>query len=216
MKDTPILSLSATRFAAGLLASLSVAVAFAQTSPVPTVRMRGVVQAVTATSVTVKDRSGEVVELVTNDKLVVSEVYPIALEDIKPGSFIGTAALPQPDGSLKAIAVTVFTEAQRNIPQGEFPFDLQPQSTMTNAIVSDVATLIAASGTGNGRKLQLKFKDLEKSLQVASDAPVVTSRPSNRSLLLPGASVSLFAQVIDGKPTALRVSAGKNGFALPY
>lgn len=59
-------------------------------------------------------------------------------------------------------------------------------------------------------------QDLEKSLQVTSDAPVVTSRPRDRSLLMPGASVSLFAQVIDGKPTALRVSAGKNGFALPY
>ena len=60
-----------------------------------------------------------------------------------------------PGGSLKAIAVTVFTEAQRNVPQGHFPFDLQPQSTMTNAIVSDVATLSAASGTSAGRKLQL-------------------------------------------------------------
>ena len=184
--------------------------------PAQTVRMRGVVQAVTANSVTVKDRSGEVVELVTNDKLVVSEVYPIVLEDIKPGSFIGTAALPQPDGSLKAIAVTVFTEAQRNVPQGHFPFDLQPQSTMTNAIVSDVATLSAASGTGAGRKLQLKYKDGEKALQVAPDAPVVTSRPGDRSLLVPGASVGVFAQVIDGKPTALRMNAGKNGFVLPY
>lgn len=59
-------------------------------------------------------------------------------------------------------------------------------------------------------------QDLEKSLQVASDAPMVTSRPSDRSLLVPGASVSLFAQVIDGKPTALRVRAGRNSFVLPY
>jgi hypothetical protein len=184
-----------------------------------TVRMRGVVQAITPVSMTVKDRSGEVVELVTTDKLVVTEVYPIALADIKKGSYIGTAALPQPDGTLKAIAVTVFTEAQRNVPDGHTPFNLQPHSTMTNAIVEDIGTLGDASGGGAGnagRQLQLKYKAGEKMLDVPADTPVVTSRPGNRNLLVVGASVSLFAQVIDGKPTALRVNAGKNGFPLPY
>ena len=215
MNPTPLPHLRRAAAAIALLASWAATMALAQNAPpAQTVRMRGNVVSVSAGAVTVKDRSGEVIELATNDKLVVTEVYPIALEDIKPGSFIGTAALPQADGSLKAIAVTVFTEAQRNVPQGHFPFDLQPQSTMTNAIVSDVATL--SSSAGAGRKLQLKYKDGEKALEVAPDAPVVTSRPGDRSLLVPGASVSVFAQVIDGKPTALRISAGKNGFALPY
>jgi hypothetical protein len=201
--------------ALSLMAATVVLPSLAQNAPpAQTVRMRGVVQAVTPNSVTVKDRSGEVVELATDDKLVVTEVYPIALEDIKPGSFIGTAAMPQADGSLKAIAVTVFTEAQRNVRQGHFPFDLQPQSTMTNAIVSDVATLTSA--TGAGRKLQLKYQDGGKTLQVPADAPVVTSRPSDRGLLVPGASVSVFAQLVDGKPMAQRISAGKSGFVLPY
>lgn len=62
----------------------------------------------------------------------------------------------------------------------------------------------------------LKYKEGEKTLIVPTDAPVVTFRPGDRSLLLPGASVSLSAQVIDGKPTALRINAGRNGFALPY
>lgn len=215
MNPTPLPHLRRAAAAIALLASWAATMALAQNAPpAQTVRMRGNVVSVSAGAVTVKDRSGEVIELATNDKLVVTEVYPIALEDIKPGSFIGTAALPQADGSLKAIAVTVFTEAQRNVPQGHFPFDLQPQSTMTNAIVSDVATL--SSSAGAGRKLQLKYKEGEKALEVAPDAPVVTSRPGDRSLLVPGASVSVFAQVIDGKPTALRISAGKNGFALPY
>jgi hypothetical protein len=183
------------------------------TPPPPTVRMRGTIQAVTPAGITVKDRSGEVVELALSDKLVVTEVYPIALADIQKGSYIGTAALPQPDGTLKAIAVTVFTESQRNVPQGHTPFNLQPQSTMTNAIVEDIGLL--SSGAA-GRRLQLKYQAGEKTLEVAADVPVVTSRPGDKSLLVAGASVSLFAQMIDGKPTALRVNVGRDRFALPY
>lgn len=183
--------------------------AFAQTAPAA-VRMRGNITALSAGMMTVKDRSGEVVELVLSDKLVVSEVYPITIEDIKPGSYIGTAAMPQPDGSQRAIAVSVFPEVSRGVGEGHRPFDLLPQSTMTNATVGDVVA------TSNGRQLQLKYKDGQKTLVIPVDAPIVTSRAGDRSLLVVGASVSLFAQVIDGKPTALRVNAGRNGFALPY
>ena len=175
--------------------------------------MRGNIVSVSATSLVVKDRSGEVVELALTDKLVVSEVYPIKLEDIKPGSFIGTAAMPQVDGTQRAIAVSVFPEAARGTAEGHRPFDLLPQSTMTNATVDDVAT---SSTSAAGRTLKLKYKDGEKTVVVPADAPIVTSRPADLSLLVAGASVSLFAQAIDGKPTALRINVGKNGFALPY
>jgi hypothetical protein len=202
--------------AAGLSILFSVPAWAQSTAPaqaVQRVSVRGVLEAVTPGSVTVRDRSGEIVEIAINDKLTIAEVYPLRLEDIQAGSYIGTAALPQPDGTLKAIAVTVFTEAQRNIPDGHFPFNLQPQSTMTNAVVDG---MVSVEGSGASRKLLLKYKGGEKALLVGPDTPVVTSRPSDRSLLVVGASVSLFAQVIDGKPTALRIGAGKNGFALPY
>jgi len=194
--------------ALGLAASLCAAQTPAPAAP--TVRLRGIVQSVTPLILTVKARGGEVVDLVLPEKLVVSEVYPISLADIQPGSFIGTAALPQADGTQRAIAVTVFPESARGTGEGHRPFDLQPQSTMTNATVADVV------GTASGRTLVLKYKDGEKTLIVPVDAPVVTFRPGDRSLLVPGASVSLTAQVVDGKPTALRVNAGRNGFVLPY
>ena len=194
--------------ALGLAASLCAAQTPAPAAP--TVRLRGIVQSVTPLTLTVKARGGEVVELVLPEKLVVSEVYPISLADIQPGSFIGTAALPQADGTQRAIAVTVFPESARGTGEGHRPFDLQPQSTMTNATVADVV------GNTSGRTLVLKYKDGEKTLIVPVDAPVVTFRPGDRSLLVPGASVSLTAQVVDGKPTALRVNAGRNGFVLPY
>jgi hypothetical protein len=66
------------------------------------------------------------------------------------------------------------------------------------------------------RSLKLKYKDGEKTVLVPLDAPIVTSKPADRSQLIMGASVSLFAQMLYGKPTALRIKAGRNGFALPY
>ena len=176
----------------------------------PTVRLRGTITSVTASSVTVRERSGEVIELVLPANLVISETYAMELAEIKPGSFIGVGAMPQADGTQRAIAVTVFPEAARGTGEGFRPFDYAPQSTMTNATVAD---MVAAP---DGRKLRLRYKDGEKIIVVPPGAPVVSFRPGDRALLVPGASVSLTAQEINGRPTAVRISAGRNGFAVPY
>jgi hypothetical protein len=129
---------------------------------------------VTPDNVTLKTRSGEVIVLALPASLVVSEVYPIELTDIKAGSFIGVGGLPQADGTQRAITVTVFPESARGTGEGR-PFDLVPPGT-----------------------------------------PIVTFRAADRSLLVPGASVSLTAQAIDGKPMVQRINAGRHGFNLPY
>lgn len=188
---------------------------WAQASSAPAastaVRLRGVVQAVAADTLTVKDRaSGEVLTLALPASLVVSEVFPIARSDIQPGSFIGTAAVPQPDGTRRAVAVMVFPEASRGTGEGDRPFDLLPQSTMTNATVAELTAV------GNGRELRLKHKDGEARIVVPDDAPIVSFKRSDRGLLVVGASVSVFALLVDGKPTAQRINAGRNGFVLPY
>lgn len=209
MTMTRLIPSSCSRRGAWLLA-LAVLLGLGAPATAQTVRLRGTVQSVTSTTLTLKERSGEVIELRLGDKLVIAEVYAITLADIRPGSFIGTAALPQPDGSQRAIAVTVFPESGRGTGEGHRPFDLQPQSTMTNATVAEVAA------TGAGRRVQLKYKDGEKTLVVPEGAPVVTFRPGDRSLLVPGASVSIAAQAVDGVPTAQRINAGRDGFVLPY
>jgi carboxymethylenebutenolidase len=175
-----------------------------------TVRLRGTLQAVTPGSVTLKTRGGEVVVLALPASLVVSEVYPIALADIQAGSFVGVGGMSQADGSQRAIAVTVFPESARGAGEGYRPFDLVPQSTMTNATVADLAT------APDGRKLHLKYKDGEQTVIVPPGTPIVTFRPADRSLLVAGASVSLTAQMVEGQPTAQRINAGRDGFALPY
>jgi hypothetical protein len=206
---------STTRYTVALALSLVAPLVLAQTT-VPTApaasaaRVRGTIQAVAPGTLTVKDRSGEVLELVLPPKVTVSEVYPMALADIQPGSFIGTAAMPQADGTERAIAVTVFPESARGAGEGHRPFDMLPQSTMTNATVADVVA------SPKGRTLQLKYKDGERAIVVPLDAPVVSFKPGDASLLVVGASVSLTAQLVDGKPTITRINAGRNGFQLPY
>lgn len=203
---------STTRYTVALALSLVAPLVLAQTTApaASAARVRGTIQAVAPGTLTVKDRSGEVLELVLPPKVTVSEVYPMALADIQPGSFIGTAAMPQADGTERAIAVTVFPESARGAGEGHRPFDMLPQSTMTNATVADVVA------SPKGRTLQLKYKDGERAIVVPLDAPVVSFKPGNPSLLVVGASVSLTAQLVDGKPTITRINAGRNGFQLPY
>lgn len=204
--------LSTTRYTVALALSLVASLCLAQTTApaASAVRVRGTIQAVAPGTLTVKDRSGEVLELVLPPKVTVSEVYPMALADIQPGSFIGTAAMPQADGTERAIAVTVFPESARGAGEGHRPFDLLPQSTMTNATVADVVA------SPKGRTLQLKYKDGTRAIVVPLDAPVVSFKPGDASLLVVDASVSLTAQLVDGKPTITRINAGRNGFQLPY
>ena len=177
------------------------------------VRIRGTIVRVDANTLVVQDRSGEVVSLARPADMAVSEVYRIKLADIKQGSFIGTAAMPQADGTQKALEVVVFPEAARGTGEGHRPWDLLPQSTMTNATVADLAA--APKSVRGGQQLRLTYKGGEKTVIVPPDVPVVTFRPGTDALLVPGAKVLVNAQEKNGTPTALRVTAGRNGFAPP-
>ncbi|UVH58271.1 hypothetical protein NWF24_02355 [Variovorax paradoxus] len=178
-----------------------------------TVRIRGTIVRVDANTLVVQDRGGEVVSLARPADLAVSEVYRIKLSDIKRGSFIGTAAMPQADGTQKALEVVVFPEAARGTGEGHRPWDLLPQSTMTNATVADLAA--APKSVRGGQQLRLTYKGGEKTVIVPPDVPVVTFRPGTDALLVPGAHVLVNAQEKNGTPTAMRVTAGRNGFAPP-
>ena len=203
-------------FSLALLASAPWALAQTAAPASPTVRVRATIEAIDAGSVTVKDRRGEVITLVRPADMAVSEVFPIALADIKTGSYVGTAAMPQPDGTQLALEVLVFPEAARGTGEGHFPWDLQPQSTMTNATVADLVA--APASVPGGQVLRLKYKDGEKIVIVPPNVPVVSFKPGKddeKALLVPGAKVMITAQEKDGKPTALRVIVGRNGFVPP-
>ncbi|MFC5522330.1 hypothetical protein [Polaromonas jejuensis] len=199
-----------------LLAGTACAQAQAPAPANPSVRLRATIEKVEPGSLTVKARSGEVLTLVRPADMVVSEVFPLALADIKAGSYIGTAAMPQADGTQRALEVVVFPESARGTGEGHRPWDLLPQSTMTNATVADLAA--APSSVPGGKKLLLKYPGGEQTVIVPPDVPVVSVRPGKddeKALVVPGAQVLITAEVRDGKPTALRMIVGRNGFAPP-
>lgn len=190
-------------------------VATASATQQPTVRIRGTLVSVDAQQLVVKDRSGETVTLARVAGLPVTEVYPVELADIKQGSYVGTAAMPQPDGTQKALEVQVFPQSMRGSGEGHRPWDLQPESTMTNATVAHLAPAPASAGGAGGRELKLSYPGGDKTVIVPDDVPIVSFRPADASLLVPGAKVMITAQDRNGTPTALRVLAGRDGFAPP-
>ncbi len=158
----------------------------------------------------VKTRSGESLTVKLADNFAVSAVAKRDLAAVVPGTFIGTATLTQPDGTLQALEVLIFPESARGSGEGHYPWDLQPGSMMTNATVADVVAVDTA------RKLTLKYKDGEKVVIVPPDAPVVTFEPGDRAMLVPGAHVMFGAtKQPDGTLTAGRVNVGKDGLVPP-
>ena len=191
-----------------LALALTCSFVFAQTPP-PTQRLRGTVKSFDGSTLVVVERSGETITLVLAEAFGVNEVVPIEPAAIQSGSFVGIASMPNADGTLRALEVLVFPEAARGTGEGHSPWDLQPGSTMTNATVAELAA------SPQGRSLKLRYKDGEKAVLVPDNVPIVTFKPGDRALLVPGAKVVVFAQLRDGKPTALRALAGRNGFAPP-
>lgn len=173
-------------------------------------RVRGTIEKIDAQAMTVKSRDGRDLEIRLAENLNVSGVIKAPLSDIRPGSFVGAAALQQADGTLKAIEVLIFPESARGSGEGHYAWDLLPESTMTNATVAETVAGVS------GPILTLRYKDGEKKIVVPSDAPIVTFVPGDRSLLKPGTAVFLSATPqADGKLTAARVAAGKDGVVPP-
>ena len=191
------------------MVAASTAYAIAQKTPVPT-RVRGAIEAVDGDMLTVKSRSGEDVKLHMTSDLRIVGITKISLSDIKVGSFVGTTTVPGPDGTPTAVEVHVFPEDMRGTGEGSRPYDLKPNSTMTNATVSE-------SVVGNdGHTLLVKYKDGEKKVLVTPETPVVTYVSADKSDLKAGAKVIAFMkQLPDGSFETNRVSVGRDGLTPP-
>ncbi len=173
------------------------------------VRVRGTIDAVNAQSLQVTARDGQKITLALAPSAVITAVVAANIADIKPGSYIGTAAIPQADGSLVALEIQLFPESMRGVSEGQHPWDLQPNSTMTNGTVGDVVVT-------EGRTLTLHYKDGEKRLTVPEKAPIITYAPGTAAMLTPGAHVIITAvRQPDGALVAQRIGVGKNGLVPP-
>jgi hypothetical protein len=108
------------------------------------------------------------------------------------------------------VEVHVFPEAMRGTGEGSRPYDLRPNSTMTNATVAETVA-------GNdGQTLMIKYKDGEKKVTVGHDTPVVTYVPADKSELKAGAKIIAFIkQLPDGSFETNRISVGRDGLTPP-
>jgi hypothetical protein len=177
----------------------------------PTVRIRGTIDAVDGSLLTVKSREGAELKVRVADNAAVFGVATAALSEIEPGSYIGVSAMPEPDGTQKALAVHIFPENQRGAAEGFRPWDLRPNSTMTNATVAETV-----AGT-EGQNILVKYKDGEKKVVVPPGTPVVTFVTGDKSELKPGAKIIIFSATKneDGTLEAARINVGRDGIMPP-
>jgi len=195
--------------AAGLALMLTVASVSAQ-QPTPT-RVRGTIEKVDGNSLTIKSREGATVTVKLKDDALVTGVEQAKLADIKQNSFVGITAMPQPDGTQKAIEVHIFPEARRGAGEGHRPWDLVPNSTMTNA---NVEQLVAAV---DGPMLTMKYKDGEKKISVPNNAIIVQFVNGDKSELKPGAKIFIAAgtKLPNGDIEVAGINVGRGGLTPP-
>jgi hypothetical protein len=196
-------NVTTTKILAGiaLLAALAAAPAQAQ-APQP-VRLAGVIDAVDGHTVTAKSDKGAALKLNLADKVLVVAVQKAALTDIKPGDFIGSGAMPQPDGTQKAVEVHIFAESMRGTGEGFRPWT-QPGSTMTNGTVGETVTGVS------GPVITVKYKGGEQKIVVGPTVPIVRYVVSDMSALKPGRPFSVVAAVKqpDGSFNVGRINVG--------
>jgi hypothetical protein len=190
-----------------LLFAASLATAQAQDA----VRVRGTIESANGPILTIKSRDGTLVTVKLADNGTVVDIVPASLADIKPGGFVGITAMPQPDGTQKAVEIHIFPEAMRGTGEGHRPWDLLPNSTMTNATIDSEVAI------SDGQKLILKYKDGEKTFVVPANVVVVAFAPGSTADLKAGEKVfvAAAAKQPDGTLTAARINVGRNGVTPP-
>jgi hypothetical protein len=188
---------------------LAGSIAVAQT-PAP-LRVRGTIDSVNGSTLNVTTRDGSKKVIKLADNAVVGGVAKSSLADVKQGGFVGITAMPQPDGTQKAVEIHIFPEAARGTGEGHRPWDLMPNSTMTNATIDSEVAI------SDGQKLVLKYKDGEKTFIVPANVTVVSFVPATAADLKPGAKFFVVAgtEQPDGSIAAPRINVGLNGITPP-
>ena len=207
----PRISSLLPRMLVASLAVVSVLGSGASAQQPQTVRIRGTIEAVDGPTLMIKSRDGTDMKVRMTDNVAVFAVVKTELSEIKPGSYIGVSALPEPDGTQKALAVHIFPEAQRGAAEGFRPWDLRPNSTMTNATVAETV-----KGT-DGQNILVKYKDGEKKVVVPPETPIVTFVAGDKSEVKAGAKIIIMGATKkeDGSLEASRVNVGRDGITPP-
>ncbi len=173
----------------------------------PTTRVRGTIENIDGNVLDVKSRDGANFKIKLVDGARVTGLSRMKIEDVKQGSYIGVAGMPEADGSQKAISVVIFPESARGLGDGFGPYDLQPNSTMTNAAVADMVE------ANDGKTLTVKYKDGEKKIILTPQTQFSTFSPGSRDELKPGVKVIVTTtKAGDGSLESKAMIYGRDGF----
>jgi hypothetical protein len=195
---------------AGLALALLAVPAVAQAPQGTPARVRGTVVKLDGMMLTVKSRDGSDVTMELTEKTGVRTLVKKSLSDIKDGDYVASTGRPGKDGKLHAVEVRIFPDALRGAGEGQFPWDLTPDSVMTNATVSGVTTM------AKGETLKVSYKGKESEYIVDPDCPILAFGPGDKDLLKPGVYVVVLgAKQPDGKIIAGNITAEANGIKPP-
>jgi Cu/Ag efflux protein CusF len=172
-----------------------------------TVRVRATIERVDGQSLTAKARDGATMKIQLAANAPVNQVVKASLSDIKQGDYVAVTAMPQPDGSQKAVAILIFPEALRGTGEGHRPWDLQPNSTMTNATVASQVKNV------DGATLNVTYKGGEKKVVVSPNTEIVSYKKASAADLKPGQKIFVAAakKLPDGNLEAPNVAFGDYG-----
>jgi hypothetical protein len=193
-------------FVVAVLAFATVASTYLSAQQSPTQRVRGVVERVEGKQFVVASREGKVVPIQIGDKADVIGLEKIGLADVPSNAFVGVAATPLENGSLKAISIHVFPETSRGFNEGSRPYDVRPYSSMTNGALAERIKSV------EGDVLTVKFKGGERQILVTPESSIVRFEPGNLVEIIPGAKVvATVTPRADGSTEAVRILVGRNG-----
>jgi hypothetical protein len=191
----------------GAFLALATLPALAQAPDGTPTRIRGTVEKLEGQTLRVKTQAGQEVPVTLAPNFIIAGVEKRSLSDIKPGDYIASTSVRGPDGKLRALEVHFLPPGAG---EGQFAWDLAPDSLMTNATVAGVAA------APQGQVLRVTYKGQEAEITVPPDAPVVAFVPGDPSLVKPGAAVFIFGQRRpDGSVSATRATVEKDGVKPP-
>jgi hypothetical protein len=174
-------------------------------------RIRGTVEKLDGQTLMVKSRDSQSLSIALAPNFTVRGVVAKTVADIKPGDFVASTSVKDPDGKLRAIEVHILPESLRGVArEGQFPWDLVPDSLMTNATAAEITS------APQGQVIKVTYKDGEAEVTIPPGIPIVGYVPGDASLLKPGAAVFIIAQKkSDGSLTASAVTAEKDSVKPP-
>jgi hypothetical protein len=177
--------------------------------PGPPPVVRGTIVALANDTLTLKTDAGKTATIQLSQNWRVTVLKPVDVSTIQPGSFIGTAEMPQKDGTGRSLEVHVCPPGVK-AGEGHYGWDSKPGSMMTNGTVGKV------TANPKGRELEVSYPNGERKIVVPTGVPIVQFTDGDRSQVKPGIPAFLIAPPgKDGTLTSAGIVIGVNGAKPP-